>query len=67
MTSEVYKLRKVDEEKRKRINSFKMKLEEVGDATRKDEKIQSLEDKYVLPFNLLVFPAFLLAVFDDVQ
>ena len=48
-TSEVYKLRKVDGEKQKRINSFKIKLE--GSAqemiTNKDENIKSLEDKYV--------------------
>ena len=49
-TSEVYKLRKVDGEKQKRINSFKMKLEDTGHGvhemiTQKDVKIQSLEEK----------------------
>ncbi len=52
-TAEVYKLRKVDGEKQKRINSFKMKLEGAdqgvhGMIARKDEKIQSLEEKYVI-------------------
>ena len=51
-TSEVYKLRKVDGEKQKRINSFKIKLEGSAQGvhemiTNKDEKIKSLEDKYV--------------------
>ena len=51
-TSEVYKLRKVDGEKQKRINSFKIKLEGSAQGvheiiTNKDEKIKSLEEKYV--------------------
>lgn len=49
-TSEVYKLRKVDGEKQKRINSFKMKLEAMSDRgiiTQTNDKIQSLEEKFV--------------------
>lgn len=52
MTSEVYKLRKVDGEKQKRINSFKMKLEEKdkidndGILRQKNERIHTLEEKY---------------------
>ena len=50
-TSEVYKLRKVDGEKQKRLNSFKMKLEDSDQGvnkviSQKDERIQSLEEKY---------------------
>ena len=54
MTSEVYKLRKVDGEKQKRINSFKIKLEGSSQGvhemvTSKDGKIKALEEMYVLP------------------
>ena len=48
----MYKLRKVDNEKQKRINSFKMKLNDAETVvhetiTQKTEKVQSFEETCV--------------------
>ena len=50
-TSEIYKLRKSDDEKKKRINSFKIKLDSSDGAMnkilgQKDEEINTLTDEY---------------------
>ena len=48
-TCEVYKLRKSDDEKRKRIDSFKMKLEDSNGMhqalSKKEERIRNLEER----------------------